>query len=98
MIFFYQANNPKEIDPSLDNFDIESKDKIENVLFQPGKKYFIILDKINLSLEDKQFKNSFQTIKEEEKNKFKEENSYPSKNYILKSSFQIKNIEDNTLK
>jgi hypothetical protein len=98
MIFFSKANKQNEIDPSLDNFDIDSKDEIENVLFQPGKIYFIILDIINLSIEDKQFKNSFKKIEQEEKDKFKEENSYPSKNYILKTNFQIKNTEENTLK
>ena len=51
-----------------------------------------------LSLEEKQFKNNSKSIENDEKNKLKEENSYPSKNYLLKSSFQIKNIEDNTLK
>jgi hypothetical protein len=37
MIFFYEANKQKEIDPSLDNFYLESIDEIGNILFQPGK-------------------------------------------------------------
>lgn len=54
------------------------------------------MDELNLG--EKQFKNNSKSIEKDEKNKLKEENSYPSKNYILKSSFQIKNTQENSLK
>ena len=108
MIFFYKENNEKHIDPSLDNMDIETLDEIKELISQPSI-YKLIYMKENSKKEMSQNElnsskqNIFEEInsdnqldisqKEEEK-KFKEENTYQSKNYILKSSIYKLNKEE----
>ena len=44
MIFFYEENNEKYIDPSLDNMDIETLDEIKELISQPSIYKLIFLD------------------------------------------------------
>lgn len=111
MIFFYEENNEKHIDPSLDNMDIETLDEIKELISQPSIYKLIFLDlnssentkensikEINSSkqsiFEEINSDNQLDISQKEEEKKFKEENTYQSKNYILKSSIYKLNKEE----
>ncbi len=116
MIFFYEENNEKHIDPSLDNMDIETLDEIKELISQPSIYTLIFLDlnssentkenskkeilqnEINSSkqsiFEEINSDNQLDISQKEEEKKFKEENTYQSKNYILKSSIHKLNKEE----
>ena len=111
MIFFYEENNEKHIDPSLDNMDIETLDEIKELISQPSIYKLIFLDlnssentkensikQINSSkqsiFEEINSDNQLDISQKEEEKKFKEENIYQSKNYILKSSIYKLNKEE----
>ncbi len=111
MIFFYEENNEKHIDPSLDNMDIETLDEIKELISQPSIYKLIFLDlnssentkensikEINSSkqsiFEEINSDNQLDISQKEEEKKFKEENIYQSKNYILKSSIYKLNKEE----
>ena len=116
MIFFYEENNEKHIDPSLDNMDIETLDEIKELISQPSIYKLIFLDlnssentkenskkeilqnELNSSkqniFEEINSDNQLDISQKEEEKKFKEENIYQSKNYILKSSIYKLNKEE----
>ena len=116
MIFFYEENNEKHIDPSLDNMDIETLDEIKELISQPSIYKLIFLDlnssentkenskkeilqnELNSSkqniFEEINSDNQLDNSQKEEEKKFKEENTYQSKNYILKSSIYKLNKEE----
>jgi hypothetical protein len=116
MIFFYEENNEKHIDPSLDNMDIETLDEIKELISQPSIYKLIFLDlnssentkenskkeilqnELNSSkqniFEEINSDNQLDISQKEEEKKFKEENTYQSKNYILKSSIYKLNKEE----